>query len=116
MLWWHYVGFFFGGAFLANALPHLIAGVSGTRLPTPFASPPFKGLSSPPVNLAWALVNLAMAYLTPQSRKPASIVPAASLTRAPPPGGETGFGVCTPSSLNTRSPSGEWLVGSWPLG
>lgn len=54
---------FFGGAFLANALPHLIAGVSGQRLQTPFASPPFRGLSSPTVNVAWALANLAVAYL-----------------------------------------------------
>ena len=63
MLWLHYIGYFFGGAFLANALPHLIAGVSGRPLPTPFASPPFKGLSSPAVNLAWALANLAVAYV-----------------------------------------------------
>ncbi len=63
MLGWHHAGYFFGGAFLANALPHLIAGVSGRPLPTPFAAPPFKGLSSPAVNLAWALVNLAVAYL-----------------------------------------------------
>ncbi len=63
MLGWHDVAYLFGGAFLANALPHLIAGVSGRSLPTPFATPPFKGLSSPAVNLGWALVNLAVAYL-----------------------------------------------------
>jgi hypothetical protein len=54
---------FFGGVFLANALPHLIAGVSGLPLQTPFASPPFRGLSSPIVNVLWALANLALAYL-----------------------------------------------------
>lgn len=63
MPWFHYVGCFFGGAFLANALPHLIAGVGGHPLPSPFASPPFRGLSSPAVNVAWALVNLAVAYV-----------------------------------------------------
>lgn len=63
MPWFHYVGCFFGGAFLANALPHLIAGISGQPLQSPFASPPFKGLSSPTVNVAWALTNLALAYL-----------------------------------------------------
>lgn len=63
MPWFHYVGYFFGGAFLANALPHLIAGVFGRPLQTPFASPPFQGLSPPAVNVAWALVNLAVAYL-----------------------------------------------------
>jgi hypothetical protein len=63
MPWYIYLAHFFGGAFLANALPHLIAGVSGLSLQTPFASPPFKGLSSPTVNVAWALVNLVLAYL-----------------------------------------------------
>jgi hypothetical protein len=63
MSWHVYVAHFFGGAFFANALPHLIAGVSGQAFPTPFASPPFKGLSSPPVNVAWALANLTVAYL-----------------------------------------------------
>jgi hypothetical protein len=63
MSWYAYVAQFFGGAFLANALPHLLAGISGRSLPTPFASPPFKGLSSPRVNVAWALANLALAYL-----------------------------------------------------
>ena len=57
-----YLLHFFGGVFFANALPHLIAGVSGKQFPTPFASPPFKGLSSPPVNVAWALANLALSY------------------------------------------------------
>lgn len=63
MPWYVYVGYFFGGVFFANALPHLIAGISGLQLQSPFASPPFKGLSSPTVNVAWALVNLAIAYL-----------------------------------------------------
>lgn len=63
MSWHVYLAHFFGGAFLANALPHLIAGVSGQAFPSPFASPPFKGLSSPTVNVAWALANLAIAYL-----------------------------------------------------
>ncbi|MFO0572253.1 MAG: hypothetical protein U0263_41915 [Polyangiaceae bacterium] len=63
VVWYGYLAHFFGGVFLANALPHLIAGVSGQPLQTPFASPPFKGLSSPPVNVLWALANLALAYL-----------------------------------------------------
>jgi hypothetical protein len=63
MQWHVHVAHFFGGAFFANALPHLIAGVSGQAFPSPFASPPFKGLSSPTVNVAWALANLAFAYL-----------------------------------------------------
>ena len=63
MPWFYYVAYFFGGVFFANALPHLIAGVSGLPMQTPFASPPFKGLSSPAVNVVWALVNLVVGYL-----------------------------------------------------
>jgi len=29
MRWYHYVAYFFGGAFLANTLPHLGNGISG---------------------------------------------------------------------------------------
>lgn len=63
MPWYVYLAHFFGGAFLANSIPHLIAGVCGQPLQTPFASPPFRGLSSPSVNVVWALINLAFAYL-----------------------------------------------------
>ena len=48
--------------FLANFFPHFIAGMSGARFPTPFASPPFRGLSSPVVNVLYAFFNLAIAY------------------------------------------------------
>lgn len=63
MSWYVHVAYFFGGAFLANALPHLVAGVSGQPFPSPFGSPPFRGSSSPASNVVWALVNLAVAYL-----------------------------------------------------
>lgn len=63
MPWQLAVAYFFGGAFAANAIPHLISGVSGRRFQSPFASPPFKGLSSPPVNVAWGLFNLCVAYV-----------------------------------------------------
>lgn len=53
---------FFGGAFLANFFLHFIAGLSGRRFPTPFAKPPFRGLSSPVVNVLYALFNLTVAY------------------------------------------------------
>jgi hypothetical protein len=58
-----YLAHFLGGALLANSLPHLIAGIAGQPLQSPFASPPFKGLSSPSVNVAWAMINLAVAYV-----------------------------------------------------
>lgn len=63
MAWYVFVAHFFGGAFLANTVPHLVAGIAGQPLQTPFASPPFRGVSSSHVNVAWALANLAFAYL-----------------------------------------------------
>jgi hypothetical protein len=60
---WHDVAaYFFGGAFLANFVPHFVAGVSGRSFYSPFATPPFRGLSSPVVNVLWGLFNLAVAY------------------------------------------------------
>lgn len=63
MPWSIYIAHFLGAAFIANALPHLTAGIAGRPLPSPFASPPFRGMSSARVNVAWALANLALAYL-----------------------------------------------------
>ncbi len=63
MQWYTYVAYFFGGAFLVNAVPHFTNGVSGRRFPTPFASPPGKGESSPTVNVLWGTLNLAIGYL-----------------------------------------------------
>lgn len=62
MRWYDVAAYFFGGAFLANFVPHIVAGVSGRAFPTPFAKPPFRGRSSPAVNVLWALCNLAVAY------------------------------------------------------
>jgi hypothetical protein len=63
MRWTHLVAYFFGGALLANFIPHFVAGVSGAPFQSPFASPPGEGLSSSTVNVAWGLFNLAIAYL-----------------------------------------------------
>jgi hypothetical protein len=63
MNWYHYIACFFAGMFLANTVPHFVHGISGDRFPTPFAHPPGKGLSSPTVNVVWALFNLAVGYL-----------------------------------------------------
>jgi uncharacterized membrane protein len=62
MPWYDYVAAFFAGAVLANVVPHFVKGVSGESFPTPFAKPPGKGLSSPTVNVVWALFNLLVAY------------------------------------------------------
>jgi hypothetical protein len=63
MHWYSYVACFFAGMFLANAVPHFVHGISGDGFPTPFAKPPGKGLSSAPVNVIWALVNLVIGYV-----------------------------------------------------
>lgn len=63
MTWHDGVAYFMGGLFLANSIPHLFAGVTGRRFPTPFAKPPFRGLSSPAVNVLWGLFNLAVAWV-----------------------------------------------------
>src|SRR5205809_5844562 len=62
MPWLHLLAYFFGGAFSANFVPHFVSGVLGRTLPTPFASPPFRGPSSPRVNVLYGLCNLAVAY------------------------------------------------------
>ena len=63
MHWYNYVACFFAGSFLANVVPHFVHGISGDRFPTPFAKPPGRGLSSPTVNVLWALLNLIIGYL-----------------------------------------------------
>jgi hypothetical protein len=63
MPWYHYVAYFFGGAFLANFVPHFVNGISGRKFQSPFASPPGKGLSSSIVNVLWGFFNLIVAYL-----------------------------------------------------
>ena len=33
--WYHYIAYFFGGAFLANTIPHLVNGMSGSSVSEP---------------------------------------------------------------------------------
>ena len=61
--WYHLIAYFFGGAFLANAIPHLVSGISGSPFQSPFAKPPGEGLSSATVNVLWGTFNLVVAYL-----------------------------------------------------
>jgi hypothetical protein len=74
--WYHDVAYFFGGAFLANTIPHLVNGISGSPFQSPFASPPGVGLSSSTVNVLWGMFNLAVAYGAGCTRR--SIRPAAN--------------------------------------
>ena len=59
----HLIAWFFGGVFLANAIPHWVAGAMGRPFQSPFAKPPGEGFSSSTVNVLWGGFNLILAYL-----------------------------------------------------
>jgi hypothetical protein len=63
MNWHHLVSYFFGGVFLANAVPHLVSGIMGRPFQSPFAKPPGEGFSSSTVNLLWGFFNAVVGYL-----------------------------------------------------
>lgn len=61
---WHYIiAYAFGGAFLTNAIPHVVSGVMGRAFQSPFATPHGVGLSSSTVNVLWGFFNLAIGYV-----------------------------------------------------
>ena len=62
MDWLYLVSYFFGGAFLSNAIPHFASG-SMPSFQSPFATPRGEGLSSSTVNVVWGVLNLAVAYV-----------------------------------------------------
>ena len=63
MNWLYLVCYFFGGIFLANAVPHFVSGVTGRPFQSPFAKPHGEGLSSSTVNILWGFFNLVVGYL-----------------------------------------------------
>jgi hypothetical protein len=63
MQWLPYVSYFFGGAFLTNAIPHFVNGLMGRAFQSPFAKPPGQGLSSSTVNVLWGIVNIIIGWL-----------------------------------------------------
>jgi hypothetical protein len=63
MTWLDLVWYFFGGTFLANAIPHFVSGIMGRPFQSPFANPPGKGLSSSTVNVLWGFFNAVAGYL-----------------------------------------------------
>jgi hypothetical protein len=63
MEWLHLVSWFFGGAFLTNAVPHYVSGLMGKPFQSPFAKPSGQGLSSSTVNVLWGFLNLVVGYL-----------------------------------------------------
>jgi len=54
---------YFSGFILTNAIPLFVHGISFDKFPTPFAIPMSKGLSSPKLNVLWALLNIIIGYL-----------------------------------------------------
>jgi hypothetical protein len=63
MDWLYLISYFFGGACLSNAIPHIASGSMGRPFQSPFAKPPGQGLSSSTVNVAWGVLNLAVSYV-----------------------------------------------------
>ncbi len=63
MRWYHDISYFFGGAFLVNAVPHFVSGVTGHPFQSPFATPPGEGLSSATINVLWGAFNIVVGYL-----------------------------------------------------
>jgi hypothetical protein len=63
MSWLQLVSYFFGGAFLANAVPHLVSGMTGRAFQSPFAQPPGQGLSTATVNVLWGAFNAVVGYV-----------------------------------------------------
>jgi hypothetical protein len=59
----HLLSYFFGGAFVTNAVPHFVCGVTGRPFQSPFAKPPGQGLSSSTVNVLWGFLNFVVGYL-----------------------------------------------------
>lgn len=63
MPWLDLLSYVFGGAFLANAIPHFVSGMMGRPFQSPFAKPSGEGLSSSVVNVLWGALNIAIGYL-----------------------------------------------------
>jgi hypothetical protein len=62
MNWTRDIAYFFGGVFLANAIPHIVSGMMGQAFQSPFAKPAGEGLSSSTVNVVWGFFNAMVAY------------------------------------------------------
>ena len=63
MAWLALLSYAFGGAFLANAIPHAVSGMMGMPFQSPFAEPPGQGLSSSTVNVLWGFANIVVGYV-----------------------------------------------------
>ena len=95
MQWFDLLSYFFGGAFLANAVPHFVAGVMGEPFQTPFAMPPGQGLSSSTVNVLWGFFNLVLSYLL--------VVRIVALISGLPPMPRRSGSACSQSACSARA-------------
>ncbi|MDR3568931.1 MAG: hypothetical protein P4L43_12960 [Syntrophobacteraceae bacterium] len=59
----YFISYLFGGAFLANAIPHVVSAMMGRAFQSPFAKPSGEGLSSSTVNIVWGFFNAMVGYL-----------------------------------------------------
>jgi hypothetical protein len=57
------LSYFFGGLFMANAVPHLVSGMMGRPFQSPFAKPSGEGLSSSTINVIWGFFNIIIGYV-----------------------------------------------------
>jgi hypothetical protein len=62
MNWVNEIAYFFGGLFLANAIPHYVSGLMGRAFQSPFAKPRGEGYSTSVTNVLWGFLNLIVAY------------------------------------------------------
>ncbi len=58
---WAWPAAFFVGAFLVNAIPHGVMGVTGQAFPTLFSGCP-PNLSPAWLNVVWSLINIAIGF------------------------------------------------------
>ena len=73
MPWYSYLVLILSGAALANAVPHIVHGISGNRFQTPFATPPGVGESSAIANVVWGFFNLAVSAGLARAFMPADL-------------------------------------------
>lgn len=63
MPWLSLLSYFLGGALLANAIPHVVSGMTGRPFQSPFATPSGEGLSTSTTNVLWGFCNIVAGYL-----------------------------------------------------
>ncbi len=63
MPWLQLLSYFFGGVFLANAVPYVVSGMMGKPFQSPLAKPPGEGLSSSTVSVLWGFLNVVIGYV-----------------------------------------------------